>query len=426
MRLRSALPRSNPVNHRTATFLRLLLAMAIFLPVASAQKPPAPSPSPQPPTNPNRPGTSPATPTSPIGPPDTDLVQFLLGKVFTGDSTPIPNDMLVERVCNGKVRQQVYASSHGDFSMQMGSMTDSFLDATGEQSSSVNPISTSHTVNGIPRRDLANCELRASAPGFHSNSIQLVDLDAFGNTVDVGKIFVERTSKVEGSTLNAAPYKAPKNAREAYEKALQAEKRDKLPVARQYLEQAVKLYPNFATAWYELGNVLQKQNQKDAAHTAYVKATTTDANFLPAYLSLALIACEAQDWPQVLTITARIIDHDQLNRADTSDYVLDLDPFNYAAAAYFYNSLANFRLNNILAAEKSARQAERLDLRTRFPQLHLVLADIFAKKNQNDAAIAEIQTYLALVPGTKDAEQLRTRIAALTQPATSTPEKPEM
>jgi hypothetical protein len=56
---------------------------------------------------------------------------FLLGRVATDDGTPVPHDVMVERVCNARVRQQVYATSRGDFSMELGSMTDSYLDASG-------------------------------------------------------------------------------------------------------------------------------------------------------------------------------------------------------------------------------------------------------------------------------------------------------
>src|SRR2546430_2521564 len=61
---------------------------------------------------------------------EDDLVLFLRGRIATNDGTSLPNDTLVERVCNATVRQQVYATLHGDFSMQMESRFDSFLDAS--------------------------------------------------------------------------------------------------------------------------------------------------------------------------------------------------------------------------------------------------------------------------------------------------------
>jgi len=85
---------------------------------------------------------------------------------------------------------------------------------------------------------------------------------------------------------------------------------------------------------------------------------------------------------------------------------LDLDPMDYAEA-YFYDAAANFNLNRFEGAEKSALKAERLDLRTRFPQLHLLLAQIFARKGNYASAISEIQTYLQMAPNAGDAAHVR-------------------
>jgi hypothetical protein len=350
---------------------------------------------------------------------------FLRGRVATHDGAPVPNDVLVERVCNNRVRQEVYASLHGDFSMQLGSRADSFPEASAEPTSPYT-VASKDSVMGISRRELTNCELRVSASGFHSGVISLLDLDTFGGSVDVGVIVVQRGTKTEGMTLSATPYKAPKDARRAYEKGLQAERNDKIADARKYFETAVEIYPSFAHAWFRLGTVLQKEHQNDAAQAAYVKATTIDTKFLPPYLFLALMAYQAENWTEVLKLTGHILDLDPLNHADVTGYVVDLDPLNYAEA-YFYNSVANYKLNKIEDAEKSALKAEHLDLRTRFPQLHLVLARIFARKNNYALAIAEIQTYLALTPHAKDADQVREQLAKweTLNGSVSTSEKPD-
>jgi uncharacterized membrane protein len=389
-------------------FVVLALATALLVPVAVAQKPPVPTPPPS--TPPSRPAT-PVLSSSQPGQPEKDLVMFLFGRVATDDGTPLPNDAVVERVCNNKVRQQVYASSRGDFSMQLGSRADSFLDASGDPTSQSGGASKD-SMGGISRRELTNCELRASVAGFHSDVISLVDLDTFSSRIDVGAIVVQRGTKIEGMTLNAALYKAPKDARRAYEKGLEAERKANLASARKYFEMAVEIYPKYASAWFQLGTVLQKENQKDVARRAYTQATAIDTKFLPPYLSLALMACEAENWTEVLKLTGHILDLDPLNQADVTGYILDLDPLNYADV-YFYNAVAYYKLNKIEDAEKSALKAEHLDLRTRFPQLHLLLAEIFARKNNYATAISEIQTYLELVPHAKDADQVREQLAKL-------------
>jgi len=334
---------------------------------------------------------------------------FLLGRVATDDGTPVPHDALVERVCNNSVRQQVYATSRGDFSMQLGSRADSFVDASGDLTSQ-SDTTRKDSVMGISRRELRNCELRASSSGFRDSVISLVELDTFDSNIDVGTIVVHRATKIKGTTLSAAPYQAPRDARRAYEKGLEAEEKGRLADARQYFEKAVEIYPKYTSAWFQLGAVLQNLAQKESARTAYTHATTIDSKFLPPYLSLASMAYEAEDWPQVLNLTNHVLDLDPLRYADVTGYILDLDPLDYAKA-YFYNSAANFKLNKFEDAEKSGLKAERLDVRPHFPQLHLLLAEIFARKNNYARAIAETKIYLELAPHAKDADQVRERLA---------------
>ncbi len=183
---------------------------------------------------------------------------------------------------------------------------------------------------GISRGELRNCELRASASGFRDGVISLIDLDTFGNNIDVGAIVVQRATKIEGMTLSATPYKAPKDARRAYEKGLEAERNGKLANARKYFETAVEIYPNYANAWFQLGTVLEKENQKDAARAAYTQATTIDNRFLPPYLSLASMAYHAENWTEVLSLTEHILDLDPLNHAAVTGYIVDPDPLNCA------------------------------------------------------------------------------------------------
>ena len=408
---------SHPIRILAVT----VIAVTLLAPVTLAQKPPAPAPPPPPPTSapPSRPSNpSPFPSSSDPTQMREDLVMFLRGRIATHDGAPVPNDVLIERVCNNRTRQEVYASLHGDFSMQLGSRNDSYPAASGD---SISPYgSTSRDpIQGIPRRELTNCELRASASGFQPRVVSLMGLDTFGGNVDVGLIVVQRGKKKEGA-LDATPYKAPKDARKAYEKGVQAEKNGNLAEAHKYFENAVKLYPNSANTWFQFGIVLQKENQPDAARKAYAQATTIDTRFLPPYLSLASISYQAGNWTEVLDLTGHILNLDPMNHVAANNYILDLDPMNYADA-YFYNAMASYKLNKIEDAEKSALKAEHLDLRTHFPQVHLLLAEIFARKDHYAVAIAQMQTYLALAPNAKDADNVRAQLAKLEKLNTSPP-----
>ena len=399
------------MSYRLLTFAPLVLVTIVLVPPALAQKPPTPPPAPSPGPTGGRPSNPSSFPGSDPTQPRDDLVMFIRGRVASRDGAPLPHDMLVERICNNRVRQQVYASSRGDFSMELGSRTDSFPEASADPTSQYQ-INRRDTETGIPRRELKTCELRASASGFHSSVLSLMDLDPSGENVDVGVIIVRSGTKVEGNTLSALPYKAPKEARKAFEKGVHAEKNGKLDDARKDFETAVQIYPRSANTWFQLGTVLEKQNQPEEARKAFTKATTIDAKFLPPYLSLASMAYAAQNWPEVLSLTDHILGLDPLNQAAVNNYILDLDPLNYVGA-YFYNAMANYRLNKINDAERSALKAEHLDLQTHFPQLHLLLADIFVRKNNYPLAIAELQTFLALGPHDQVADQARDQLAKL-------------
>lgn len=336
------------------------------------------------------------------------MIMFLQGTVKTTDGSPVPNDVMVERVCGAQVRQQVHASPNGQFSMQLGSHNDATLDATGEAARS--ETSSKNAGLGIPRQALLNCELRASASGFTSSIVNLVDLSGSLSSVDIGSIVMHRGTKVAGSTISASAYKAPPRAISAYEKGLEAQRKGKFATARMQYQKAVEIYPSYANAWFQLGTVLQQEQQKDAARRAFTKAAESDSRFLPPFLSLAAMAFEAENWIEVLSFTNHVLDNDPLHHMP--GYVLDLDSSNYAQASY-YNAVANFKVNKLEDAEKSGLKTAHTDLLTQFPQVHLLLSEIYARKNDYDSAIIEVRTFLELAPHGKNAEQVRERLAQL-------------
>jgi Tetratricopeptide repeat len=402
--------------------LRLLVVLAFFgslLPsLVSAQKP-APS-APSPPTTSAPTGSGPALPTNtqPVQP-DMDFLLFIYGHVGTSDATALPQNVSVEVVCNQRVRKQAFASPSGDFNLQFGTPTGPVVDASDDVSSRA--VSPNASLSGLSRSTLADCELRTSAAGFLTNNLSLMGITPTASrALDVGSIVIERLNKVKGTTISAVPYKTTESARKAYEKGLAAQKNGKLDGARKNFEEAVNLNPRFASAWFRLGTVLEKQNETDPARTAYTKATSIDPKFLPPYLSLASLSYKAQDWNGVLQYTGHVIAVDPLNYGEDNTFIVDLDEWN-PADAYFYNAIANYKLNKFEDAEKSAVKAAYIDLRDHSPQVHLLLAELFTRKLQYSRAISELQTYLQLVPHATNGDAVRTQIAKLEQLSHASP-----
>jgi tetratricopeptide (TPR) repeat protein len=124
------------------------------------------------------------------------------------------------------------------------------------------------------------------------------------------------------------------------------------------------------------------------------------------------MAFEAQEWKDVLGLTSQVLRNDPLDYGKVSGSLLDLDSVDYSRA-YFYNAVANFGLDRLPEAEKSGLQAERLDLWPHYPQLRLLLADIFAKKSDYAGAIDQLQMYLTIIPQGKNADLAREKLAKL-------------
>ncbi|MGC8793068.1 MAG: tetratricopeptide repeat protein, partial [Bryobacteraceae bacterium] len=345
--------------HHPARFFPLVVASLICCAPLLAQQqqqpaPPPQAPQPSPTPSPEPGGRTPTIPTpTPIPSPrepqrEPDFRQqqpfpeiqrpiFLSGRVMLEDGTPPPEPVIIERVCNGQPRPEAYTDSKGRFSFQLGQNTNLIADASVNTAADSfgdptrrSPGAGFGQTRTISERDLIGCELRAVLPGYRSDVVSLAGRRLMDNP-DVGTIVLRRLGKVEGTVISATTLAAPKDARKAYEKGLEAIRKKKLDEARAHLEKAVTLYPQYAVAWYELGRVHQQQNSKEKAREAYGKALEADARFMKPYLQLALLSAQERNWQEV---------------ADITDRLLKLDPYDYPQA-WFFHSVANFNLRKL-------------------------------------------------------------------------------
>jgi hypothetical protein len=129
------------------------------------------------------------------------------------------------------------------------------------------------------------------------------------------------------------------------------------------------------------------------------------------------MAFEAGEWTDVLDLTTRIVEVDPSSHAGTTGYIVDFDRVNYTEV-YFYETVANLKLNKIAEAEKSGLQAEKfLDVGTRFPQLHLTMAEIYSRKNNFANAASELEMYLELRPHAENAGRVRELLLRMKSPS---------
>lgn len=348
----------------------------------------------------------------------TDRPIFLSGKVMLDDGTPPPDPVVIERVCNGNPRPEAYTDSKGRFSFQLGQnqgmMPDASVSSASDPGFGGRPGFDSQMGGmgvgrrGINERDLMGCELRASLAGFRSDVVNLSGHRVFDNP-DVGTIILHRLGNVEGTTISMTSLQAPKDARKAYDKAKDALRKKKTADAEKELTKAVQIYPKYAVAWFELGRLQQAQNQFAEARKSYEQSLASDSKFVSPYLQLALLAAGDGKWQEV---------------ADTSARVIQMNPFDFPAA-FFYNSVANYNLKNLDAAEKSAREVEKLDTRHQFPKAAHLLGVILAQKQDYSGAAEQLRNYLQFAPNAQDAAAVKSQLTELEKFTSASPVKTE-
>jgi VWFA-related protein len=200
------------------------------------------------------------------------------------------------------------------------------------------------------------------------------------------------------ATVSAQPVDppvAPKVARQAFEKAQADLKSGRLDDALRDYQQAVELFPAYAEAWYEMGKLLFEHNQPDTARRALEASIQADPKYAAPYLVLAAIENAQRRWPQLIDLTNRLLQFDSI------DY-----PF-----AWLLNAVGYYNTHNLAPAEKSAREALRIDAERNFPDTSRILGMILAQRGDFAGAAMQFRAYLKAVPLAPDADAVRVKLA---------------
>jgi tetratricopeptide (TPR) repeat protein len=318
------------------------------------------------------------------------------------DGTPAAN-VVIQRVCSGSSKGEGYTDSRGYFSIQLGARNGAMIhDASedmtgfGRNSPFGNSGSSSSSMMGGMDTRLFDCELRAQMAGYRSQSVPLANRRPM-DPPDIGTILLHRLGASEGSTVSATSLNAPKDAKKAYEKGIDSMKKKKPEEAVKNLEKAVELYPKYAAAWNELGRIQVIKGDPETGRKSFEQAIAADAKYVQPYLEVAMLEWKAEKWPEVAELTEKVI---------------KLDAFDYPQA-HFMNALSNYYLKNMEQAEKSAREAVRLDTRKQFTTSLRLLGVILAQKQDYSGAAEQFKAYLVAVPGASDAATVRGQLTQL-------------
>jgi tetratricopeptide (TPR) repeat protein len=353
-------------------------------------------------TNPGRPTTT--TPnTQPT--PTISIPQpiFLSGRVALEDGTAPSEPVVMQTVCNGVPHSEGYTDTKGYFSIELGANRGVIQDASEFSSSNANSPFPGASSNNSPmgsgamnaERKYMGCDLQAKLAGYRSQAVPLSGRRPMDDP-NVGTILLHKLGgQEEGRTVSVASLGAPKDAKKAYEKGMDALKKRKYSDAQSNFEHAVEVYPQYATAWYELGRLRASEDKFDIARASFDQAIKADPKFVLPYLQISMLELQAKKWQEL---------------ADVTEKTVRLNPFDYPQA-FFFNSVANFNLRNLEAAEKSALEAERLDTRHQFPKVSHLLGLISAERKDWPAAARRFKDYLRLAPTASDADAVRNQLS---------------
>ena len=346
------------------------------------------------------------TTTSPTGTPTANTPRpiFVTGRVTMEDGTAPPGAAVIETACNGSTHSEGYTDSKGYFSIELGARNGLIQDASEFGSSGrtrASAITGTSTTSGplgsfaSPERKYMGCDLQAKLAGYRSQTVPLMGRRSLDDP-NVGTILLHRNGPAEeGQTISAVSLAAPKDAAKAYGKGLEAIKKKKFDDAQTSFEKAVEAYPKYAAAWYELGMLQAGQGKMDMARRYFDKALECDPKFVQPYMQISILELQASRWQ---------------GQADVTDKLVKLDAFDYPQA-FFFNSVANFNLQNFAAAEKSALAAEHLDTRHAIPKVSHLLGLILVLKKDYAGAAERFKAYLQFAPEAPDAAKVRSQLA---------------
>lgn len=306
----------------------------------------------------------------------SSLQPFISGKVAFDDGTALTEPVAIETICRGNRHTVAYSDAHGIFSFQFGDPT---RVGNPDLSDASNTMLTRQE-NQQNQADWKSCELDAVLPGYTSEIVELASrVDALDDT-DIGRITLHRLAQVEGTSISVTSALAPADAKSALQKGREAEKKGQWDKAEQSLQKAVKIYPKYASAWYELGRVQIEKKDLAGAKQSFQQSVTADPKFVNPYDGLAQLAFQAKQWPEVV---------------DNTNKLLALNPVNFPSA-YFLNGVANYYMKNFDTAEKIVRQGTKVDEAHSVPKLQFLLGMILLQKHDYAGAEASLRQYLQL------------------------------
>jgi tetratricopeptide (TPR) repeat protein len=207
--------------------------------------------------------------------------------------------------------------------------------------------------------------------------------------IDVTIQIERRLPSEESRAVAATQLSVPDRARREYEKAQERLGQHDVPGAIQYLKNALDLAPQFSAAWNNLGTIAYQSSEYENAEKHFREALRHDPDSYAPLVNLGGALLSLKRPEEALPINLQAVKE----RPDD-------------ALAHSQLGQSYLRVDQIEPAERHLKQAKALDVRHfSFPQL--VLAEIYARKEDYAAFVSELEEFLRYHPDSKLAPGVR-------------------
>jgi Flp pilus assembly protein TadD len=188
----------------------------------------------------------------------------------------------------------------------------------------------------------------------------------------------------------------PADARQAFAEGDSALARLDFREARKRFEKAVRVYPQYAAAYNNLGAALMQLGEREQGRKAFEKAISLDVHLPGAYLNLAKVVVSEEKYGDAEAL---------LNKS------LAAEPNSPEALSLL--ALSQLMTGKLEAAVASARRVHALAPHERFAVVHFIAARALERRQQVGEAIAEYKTFLQESPDSPNAARAREALNSL-------------
>jgi len=229
-------------------------------------------------------------------------------------------------------------------------------------------------------------------------------------TVEVGPSFadsrgrvtvtfeIDGTSMVRGRVVSTAELSVPQNARQEYSRAHDAVARQDIDAAIAHLKKAIEIAPQYAAAWNQLGTIAYQSKQYPQAEAYFREALKQDPNAYSPLVNLGGALMAQNKVEESLAVNLEAV------KAMPGD-----------ALAHSQLGSSYFFLGRLDEAEIQLKEAKAIDP-GHFSYPQLVLVGIYTRRNQPEAAAAEIREFIKLHPDSEWTPKLRKALETLAVP----------